>query len=100
MRIARELFVPGFLVRDRWDNARGVAQFDGPVLVMHGLADEVIPYDHAERVVRARTGLAVTRISCGHNDCLSAWPAIVAELTAFLRSNGLLGTPSASAGGA
>jgi hypothetical protein len=100
MRIARELLVPGFLVRDRWDNTRGVADFAGPVLVMHGLADEVIPYDHAERVARARAGLAVTRIPCGHNDCLSAWPAIVAELTAFLRGNGLLETRGAVAGGA
>jgi pimeloyl-ACP methyl ester carboxylesterase len=100
MRIARELFVPGFLVRDRWDNARGVADYAGPVLVMHGITDEVIPYDHAERVARARTGLAVTRIPCGHNDCLSAWPAIVGELTAFLRSNGLLGARGAAAGGA
>jgi len=100
MRIARELFAPGFLVRDRWDNARGVAEYDGPVLVMHGLADEVIPYDHAERVARARTGLTVTRIPCGHNDCLSAWPTIVDELTAFLRSNGLLATPGEAAGGA
>jgi pimeloyl-ACP methyl ester carboxylesterase len=100
MRIARELFVPGFLVRDRWDVARAVAEYDGPVLVMHGPTDEVIPYDHAERVVRARTGLAVTRIDCGHNDCLSAWPTIVVEVADFLRTNGLLGTSSASAGGA
>jgi pimeloyl-ACP methyl ester carboxylesterase len=99
-RIARELFVPGFLVRDRWDNARAVAEYEGPVLVMHGVADEVIPYGHAERVARARPGLAVTRIDCGHNDCLLAWPDIVAEVTGFLRTHGLLGTSGAGPGGA
>ena len=96
-RIARELLVPGFLVRDRWDNARGVAEFAGPVLVMHGPADEVIAYAHAEAVARARTGLVVTQIPCGHNDCLSTWPEIVAALTSFLRTNGLLDAGSIGA---
>jgi pimeloyl-ACP methyl ester carboxylesterase len=100
MRIAREMYLPGFLVRDRWDNADGVADYGGPVLVMHGPEDEVIPYAHAETVTSARPGLAVTRIACGHNDCFSAWPAIVAELTAFLHANGLLAKPGAAAGGA
>jgi pimeloyl-ACP methyl ester carboxylesterase len=76
-------------VRDRWDNARGVAEFAGPVLLMHGLEDEVIPYEHAEVLARARTGLGVKQIPCGHNDCLAAWPAIVEELTRFLKGNGL-----------
>jgi hypothetical protein len=57
---------------------------------MHGPADEVIAYAHAEAVARARAGLAVTQIPCGHNDCLSAWPEIVAALTSFLRTTGLL----------
>jgi pimeloyl-ACP methyl ester carboxylesterase len=100
MRMAREILAPGFLVRDRWDNARGVYEFGGPVLVMHGRADEVIAFSHAEAVVRARPGLAVTEIPCGHNDCLDAWPAIVDTLTAFLRTNGLLDDGSGSVAGA
>jgi pimeloyl-ACP methyl ester carboxylesterase len=92
MRIARELFLPGFLVRDRWDNARAVAEYGGPVLLMHGLEDEVISYSHAETMANARPGLAVTQIPCGHNDCLLAWPSIVDALTSFLRTHGLLAT--------
>jgi pimeloyl-ACP methyl ester carboxylesterase len=99
-RVAHELFMPGFLVRDRWDNAGGVAEFSGPVLVMHGLQDEVIPYGHAEALVRARPGLEVKQIPCGHNDCLSAWPAIAGELVAFLSANGLLDAPETMAGDA
>jgi pimeloyl-ACP methyl ester carboxylesterase len=100
MRMAREILAPGFLVRDRWDNARGVFEFGGPVLVMHGREDEVIGFAHAEAVVRARPGLAVTEIPCGHNDCLAAWPAITDTLTTFLRANGLLGGDSRSVAGA
>jgi pimeloyl-ACP methyl ester carboxylesterase len=89
-RVARELFVPGFLVRDRFDNARAVAEFDGPVLLMHGLDDEVISYTHAETLASMRQGLHVTQIGCGHNDCLTVWPSIVDTLSMFLRTNGLL----------
>jgi len=32
----RENFVPSFLVLDRFDNRRAVADFSGPVLLMHG----------------------------------------------------------------
>jgi len=99
MRIARELLLPGFLVRDRWDNVRAVAEFAGPVLVMHGPADEVIRYAHAESVARARTGLVVTQIPCGHNDCLPAWPDIVGPLVSFLRANGLLNASSTPVAG-
>ena len=89
-RIARELLLPGFLVRDRWDNLRVVAEFGGPMLLMHGPSDEVISFAHAELLASARPGLGVTQISCGHNDCLLAWPEIVGALTSFLRANGLL----------
>ena len=74
---------------------RAVAEFGGPVLLMHGLEDEVISYRHAETVASARPGLAVTRIPCRHNDCLLAWPSIVDALTSFLRTHGLLTTTRA-----
>jgi fermentation-respiration switch protein FrsA (DUF1100 family) len=88
--IAREMFVPGFLVRDRFDNRRAVSDFSGPVLLMHGLRDDVIPYAHAEALAAAREGLDITEIDCAHNDCAPEWPRIVASLTAFLRNNTLL----------
>ena len=100
MRIAREMFLPGFLVRDRWDNAGALAVYDGPVLVMHGPQDEVIPYDHAVTVTSVRPGLAVTQIPCGHNDCLLAWPSVVDALAAFLRSHALLKSSRSVARGA
>ena len=87
---ARENFVPGFLVRDRFDNRRAVSDFSGPVLLMHGIRDDVIPYAHAEALAAAREGLDITELDCAHNDCAPEWPEIVASLTAFLRSNALL----------
>ena len=88
--LARRALLPGFLVLDRFDNVRAVAEFEGPVLLMHGVEDEVIPYDHAVSLASARAGLEITQIDCGHNDCDPVWPEIVSSLTAFLRGNGLL----------
>jgi pimeloyl-ACP methyl ester carboxylesterase len=88
--IARRSLVPGFLVRDRFDNQRAVANFSGPVLLMHGLHDDVIPYSHAEVIADAREGLEVTHIACAHNDCGRIWPDVVDILSGFLRSNDLL----------
>ena len=87
---ARENFFPGFLVRDRFDNRRAVSDFSGPVLLMHGIRDDVIPYAHAEALAAAREGLDITQLDCAHNDCGAEWPEIVSSLTAFLRSDELL----------
>ena len=87
---ARENMLPGFLARDRFDNRRAVAKFSGPVLLMHGVRDDVIPYAHAEVLAAAREGLAIIELNCAHNDCSPVWPEIVASVTAFLRANSLL----------
>lgn len=92
--MAREMLLPSFLVRDRFDNARAVAEFGGPVLLMHGRADDVISYDHAEGLASVREGLEVIDIDCAHNDCAAQWPSIMATLTDFLGAHGLLAPPS------
>ncbi len=91
MAMARMAIAPGFLVRDRWSPKRVVAEWDVPVLLMHGLHDEVIPYAQAKAVASARPGLTVTEIPCGHNDCGAAWPAIVGLISAFLANHEILG---------
>ena len=88
--IARESMVPGFLVRDRFDNQRAVSDFSGPILLMHGIEDDVIPYSHAETLARAREGLEINEIDCAHNDCAREWRTVVEYLTEFLRNNALL----------
>ena len=88
--VARSMLVPGFLVRDRFDNVAAVREYEGPVLLMHGLEDEVLPYRHAERIAAVRPGLDVTRIACGHNDCARVWPEIRGEVVGFLQREGVL----------
>jgi pimeloyl-ACP methyl ester carboxylesterase len=85
-------FAPGFLVRDRWDNRRAVGEFDGPILLIHGRTDDVIPFSHAQTLAQTRPGLEITEIPCGHNDCRADWEVIRGLAGTFLAANGLLGT--------
>ena len=64
--------------------ARAVAEFEGPVLLIHGARDEVIPYLHAERIAGVRDGLEVIALDCGHNDCAPYWGEIRKEIARFM----------------
>lgn len=86
----RSFLVPPWLVRDRFDVRSAVAAYEGPVLLMHGTRDEVLPFANATRIAAARPGLEVVPLACGHNDCLSVWPETVEGILGFLRAEGLL----------
>lgn len=90
MAMAAEMLAPGFLVRDRFSPESAVAQYEGPVLLMHGRRDEVIGFDHAERIAAAREGLSIVEIPCGHNDCGAVWNQISADIAEYLRTIGIL----------
>ena len=86
-RFARHLGAPGFLVRDPFDNLAALRAYRGPLLLVHGEHDEVVPLEHGEALAAA-TGVELHRLPCGHNDCPRAW----AEMREFLRAHGLLPT--------
>ncbi|MGB1656101.1 MAG: alpha/beta hydrolase [Longimicrobiales bacterium] len=79
---------PGVLVRDRFDTEAAVAGFPGPILVMHGRRDEVIPFSHGVRLTEARAGVDFVELPCGHNDCGATWSEIVRHVTGFLTRQG------------
>jgi uncharacterized protein len=90
---ARRMGAPGFLVRDPFDNLLALRRYDGPVLVIHGEHDDIIPVDHGRALAEAaRVDLHL--MACGHNDCPRPWPLVLE----FLARAGLLpgfhpGTP-------
>lgn len=43
-------FVPGALIRNRFDSAARIAEVRCPVLVVHSTADEIVPYDMGRRL--------------------------------------------------
>src|SRR5439155_16972815 len=50
---ARAFWLPPFLARDRFDNRARVSAFAGPVLVLHGRHDELIPFAHGQALAAA-----------------------------------------------
>jgi fermentation-respiration switch protein FrsA (DUF1100 family) len=73
-KVAAELFrVPGFLVRDAFDNLEVVRAFRGPILVLHGESDAAIPLAHARALQAAAARAELHVLPCGHNDCVRPW---------------------------
>ena len=77
---------PGFLVRDPFDNLAFVREYQGPILLLHGSHDEVIPTQHSRILAAAAPQAELHLLPCGHNDCPQAWTVI----HAFLEHHGIL----------
>jgi len=87
--LAPRFLAPGFLVRDPFDNLASLSRYSGPVLVLHGEADEVIPLEQGRALARAGAKAAFLSLRCGHNDCVEPWPQILE----FLAAHGLRAAP-------
>ena len=83
--------LPGFLVRDPFDNLAVVRDYPGPILIIHGTADGVVPYSHGLSLSLAASNSRLITYRCGHNDCPPDWPAFWYEAETFLRESGVLG---------
>jgi fermentation-respiration switch protein FrsA (DUF1100 family) len=73
--------LPPFLVRDPFDNLAALREFTGPVLVVHGERDEIIPVAHGHELARSAASSQLELLACGHNDCPRPWPALLRFLT-------------------
>lgn len=84
--LAQRLGLAGPLVLDPFDNLAVVSRFEGPVLVLHGERDGIIPAAHGERLAAAAPEAELHLLPCGHNDCPRPWPLV----RAFLARRGWL----------
>lgn len=87
---AGRYLAPAFLIRDPFDNLAAVREYPGPVLVIHGNADEVVPFDHGRALhAAARSGKMIV-YQAGHNDCPPDWAGFWRDVEEFLRAAGVL----------
>lgn len=87
---ALNFLVPSFLVQDPFDNLAVVNAYSGPVLVIHGRNDNLIPYKHGATLYRtAQHGQMVT-YDCRHNDCPPNWNTFWRDVATFLHDAGII----------
>ena len=87
---AKHYLAPSFLVRDPLDNLTAVANYQGPVLIMHGRHDTVVPFSHGKALYRAaRRGKLIT-YEAGHNDCPPDWQMFWQDMATFLLDNNII----------
>ena len=83
---ARGYMAPSLLVRDPFDSRKTLASYRGPLLVIHGRNDTIVPIAHGRELASLVPGAAFHELNCGHNDCPRDWRTI----GAFVSSLGIL----------
>ncbi len=82
--------LPSFVIRDPMDNLNVLKQYKAPVLLFHGIRDEVIPFEHA-RTLAAASGMArLITYDSGHNDCPPDWDVFWRDVFDFLSDHSLV----------
>ncbi|MFT7463082.1 MAG: fermentation-respiration switch protein FrsA (DUF1100 family) [Pseudohongiellaceae bacterium] len=87
--LSGQFFLPGFAVRDPFDNEAVLASYEGPVLLFHGEDDDVVPYEQAARLAAAAQDATFISWSCRHNDCPPNWNAFCETVHDWLAERGL-----------
>jgi fermentation-respiration switch protein FrsA (DUF1100 family) len=87
---AGRYLAPSFLVRDPLDNLSAVKHYKGPILIMHGRHDTVIPFSHATALHKAARKGKLIAYEAGHNDCPPDWKAFWKDIEVFLRKNDIV----------
>lgn len=81
---AKKYLAPGALILDTFENLKLVQNYNGPVLIMHGEKDELIPYDHGLQLYNASKNGKLITYQAGHNDCPPDFNAFIQDVKTFL----------------
>jgi pimeloyl-ACP methyl ester carboxylesterase len=61
-----DYLAPAFLLHDHFDSLSTVRNFSGPVLVIHGRDDQLIPWEQGKRLASAAAHSTFRLYDCGH----------------------------------
>jgi dienelactone hydrolase len=93
--MANRYLLPGFLARLPYDTLACVRDFAGPVMVVHGTRDRVIPFVAGQQLAQASKHGTFVSFNCGHDDCDLAANIFASRLPEWLAANGILSPPFA-----
>ena len=83
--------LPSLLVLDPFDNVELVSHYEGPILIVHGEDDTLIPLSHAEALHQAALRSELLVVPGGHNDV--DWNALMVAIEAFLAQANVIAQP-------
>jgi hypothetical protein len=81
---------PPFLILDPFDNLSLVSSYSGPVLVIHGKKDTIVPFSHGAALSKAGRHSRLLAYDCGHNDCPPDWNQFWKDVEGFLHYAGVI----------
>jgi len=74
--LAKRAAIPPFLMRNRFDNVSALAGFEGPVKILHGASDPLIPAKYSKILAASLDDVDRVLIDgAGHNDLFLTPPA-------------------------
>ncbi|MBN2373958.1 alpha/beta hydrolase [bacterium] len=82
---APRFLIPGFIIRNPFDNLSVVTSYSCPVIIFHGKNDAIVPYNHGLALFHAAKQGKIITCSSGHNDCPPNWESFWKDLESFLR---------------
>ena len=88
--MAAKFLAPKFLIRDPFNNLEVVKDYKGPVLVIHGQDDSIIPFAHGANLHRVAKNSRLITYESGHNDCPPDWRQFWKDITLFLTDNEII----------
>jgi fermentation-respiration switch protein FrsA (DUF1100 family) len=91
----RAYWLPPFLALDRFDSREVLESYQGPVLILHGKRDRIVPHRHGVALASVAANAHLVSLECAHNDCPPSWPEFWSHVEDFLRSTGILGVEDA-----
>jgi len=80
---------PNVLLSDRYDTLSALMAFQGPILIIHGTEDDVVPVEHALRMKEQIPAAELILYNSGHSDGPPDWEAYWQDIAYFLQGAAL-----------
>lgn len=86
---AARYLVPSFLLLDVYDNRSSLAVYPGPVLILHGRQDRVVPIEQGRQLATSGKRVRLVEFDAGHDDIIEL-PQFWDAVESFLRGEGVI----------
>ncbi|MBN2432102.1 MAG: alpha/beta hydrolase [Acidobacteria bacterium] len=87
---AGRYLAPSFLILDPFDNRAVVERYTGPILIIHGRHDRIVPYSHGVALHATARHSQMITYEAGHNSCPPSWSQFWRDVAGFLETTGII----------